>query len=210
MSVISKQLHGDIELVKAHISKGNKKLPKTTWIFNSGSATNCPSLKLGLCQAGKECYSLKAERQYPQVLPYRERQNKITQTLSAERFAMAFKVLRDNSKKWNDVILRFNEAGDFLNQEQLDWFTRVCELLNQVGIKCYGYTARTDLNLSNLLKVASVMVSNDKGDWLSKGANRFKKYPKGGKAPKFDCAGDCRVCKMCLNFKGKVIGVESH
>lgn len=199
-----------IDIVKKLVSKGNTKLPKTTWIFNAGSATNCPSRKLGLCQAGDDCYALKAERQYPNVLPYRERQFNITQTMSPETFATAIKVLRDSSRKFKDITFRFNEAGDFINQEQVDWFTRVCGYLKGFGIVCYGYTARTDLNLSKLLKVSSVMVSNDKGEWLSKGANRFKKYPKGGKGFENNCVGDCRVCKMCLNFKGKVIGVESH
>ena len=167
-----------------------------------------------MCQACDDCYALKAENQYPLVLPYRERQFKITQEVAPVDFAWALvnmygKTLKRRRK---DITFRFNEAGDFVNQKQLDWFTSVCALLNQepTSIKCYGYTARTDLNLSELLKYASVMVSNDKGGWVSKGANRFKKYPKGSKPPKFDCAGDCRVCKMCLNFKGKVIGVESH
>ena len=62
-----------------HISIGNKKLPKTTAIFNMGAATDCPSLELGLCQAfvGEKlvCYAMKAESGlYPDVLPYRRRQ----------------------------------------------------------------------------------------------------------------------------------------
>ena len=199
----------DSKYICKHVSKGNKKLPKTTWIFNPGSATNCPSKALGLCQAGDDCYALKAEIQYPQVLPYRERQFKITQEVSAYDFAMALIEMYNKSRN-KDITFRFNESGDFLNQKQLDWFTSVCFYLRVTGIKCYGYTARTDLNLNKLLVNASVMVSNDKGEWVSKGANRFKKYPKGGTAPKNDCAGDCRICKMCLNFKGQVIGVESH
>jgi hypothetical protein len=56
--------------------EGNRKIPKSTAIFNMSSALNCPSKKLGLCKAasqGAKCYARKAEILYPQVLPYRER-----------------------------------------------------------------------------------------------------------------------------------------
>lgn len=197
------------DIVSKHIAKGNRKLPKTTWIFNSGSAKNCPSRELGLCQVGKDCYALKAERQYPQVLPYRERQFKITQEVSPIDFAIVLIKMREKCRN-KYITFRFNESGDFYNQKQLDWFTSVCMYLKAAGIKCYGYTARTDLNLTNLLDMVSVMVSNDKGNWVNKGANRFKMFTKGQLPPEKICAGDCRICKMCLNFSGKVIGVPKH
>ena len=53
---------------------GNKKIGNDTLIFNMGSATDCPSKKLGLCRHCDKCYALKAERQYPQVRPFRDRQ----------------------------------------------------------------------------------------------------------------------------------------
>ena len=55
----------DIPLKSVLGSEGNLKIPSSTAIFNMGSATDCPSLKLGLCKAyfnGKHiCYAKKAE-----------------------------------------------------------------------------------------------------------------------------------------------------
>ena len=86
--------------LKGLVKAGNKKLPKTTAIFNMGSATDCPALKKGMCQAfarnpqGKMklvCYAKKAEVQYyTMVLPYRRRQEKYWKDHSAEDFAISF------------------------------------------------------------------------------------------------------------------------
>ena len=69
-----------MEDLKNLIATGNKKLPTTTAIFNMGSATDCPSLKKGLCTAVTEkkvtCYALRPENFRPLVLPYRRRQEK--------------------------------------------------------------------------------------------------------------------------------------
>jgi hypothetical protein len=194
-----------------HVAKGNKKLPKSTRIFNSGSATECPSRKLGLCQCPDKCYAMKAERQYPNVKPYRERQREITLDIVPEVFAFALLDHSDNCKHKMQAF-RFNEAGDFESQEQISWFVRVCSILYVHGVKCYGYTARTDLDLSQLLKVSVVNVSNDCGHWIERGANRFiavDRYT--GTRPA--CAGDCRKCKLCLvkpRGPGRTVEVEMH
>lgn len=197
----------DIAYIKKHITKGNKKLPKSTWIFNSGSASDCPARKMGLCQIGEKCYALKAERQYPPCLPFRERQRTITETFTAEQFAEAFIILAKKVRKL--PTLRFNESGDFYTQEQCDWFATVCEILKNAGIESYGYTARTDLNLVPLINASKVNVSNDRNGWVTKGANRFKVFTKTDTPPDLVCAGDCRICRMCLST-GKTIGVLLH
>ena len=78
-------------------STGNHKIPKTTAIFNMGSAKDCPSAELGLCKAvvdGKSfCYAKKAEYLYPAVLPYRRRQEEFWKAISAELFAVQFLLL---------------------------------------------------------------------------------------------------------------------
>ena len=194
--------------IKKHVQFGNKKLPKTTMIFNCGSATNCPSKKLGLCQAGKHCYAKKAELCYPQVLPYRKRQNQIITKYKAETIANELLDLNKHKRK-KIKTFRFNESGDFKNQKILDKMTKICSILSKNGIKCYGYTARTDLKLSKLNKVASVNVSNDKNNWNKKGLNRFKMVEK--HTPKsIRCKGDCRICKICTKSNGLVIEVLKH
>jgi len=196
-------------MIKALVSKGNRKLPKSTWIFNSGSATNCPSRELGLCQAGNDCYALKAEKQYPKVLPYRERQFQLTQTVEPKDFAAQLIAESNRAYKNPMKAFRFNEAGDFFNQSQVNWFASVCKALKSNKVKCYGYTARTDLDLTGLLAVASVNVSNDKSNWITKGANRFKMVLEASGKNRA-CAGDCRICNICQTFTGKTIEVVKH
>ena len=60
--------------LKELLSFGNLKVGKDTAIFNMTPAFRCPSEELGLCSIAKICYAKKAERMYPQVTPYREKQ----------------------------------------------------------------------------------------------------------------------------------------
>ena len=200
-----------MSMITDHIAKGNYKLPESTWIFNSCSATDCPSKALGLCQCPEKCYALKAEKQYPNVKPYRDRQLEITKTVSPTDFAndliASSKRARNPEKKMK--AFRFNESGDFADQTQLDWFTSVCKILKAKGIKCYGYTARTDLDLRGLVGVAGVNVSNDGGDWINKGCNRFKAVDCATGDHRV-CVGDCRLCSLCVNPIGEIVEVPIH
>jgi len=58
------------------VSFGNKKLPKTTMIFNIPAVVTCPG-KTELCS--KFCYALKAERMYEAVYPARKHNLKLSQ-----------------------------------------------------------------------------------------------------------------------------------
>jgi len=195
--------------IKIEFTKGNKKLPKTTYILNVGTAHNCPSDKLGLCEVSDKCYAKKAEIQYPDVLPFRKRQRNVFNRCNAETIASA---LLESSKKarLNKMIFfRFSEAGDFKNQKDVDKMSEICKILTSNGVKCYGYTARTDLDLTGLLLFSSVNVSNDLNGWKEKGANRFKAVPEYTKK-NLRCAGSCKACDICSRFKGKTIEVEIH
>lgn len=195
-----------LSIVK-HISKGNKKLPKSTWIFNAGSATDCPSKLLGLCQCSEKCYAMKAEIQYPAALPYRRRQAQIWKETSSSDFAAVI-ISANKRARIKCNAFRYNEAGDFESQKQVQWFAEVCRILSAEGISCYGYTARTDLDLLPLMSVAAVNVSNDEGNWLAKGCNRFKAVTVASRG--LLCAGDCRRCSMCQKNRGKTIQVLIH
>lgn len=195
---------------KVLFSKGNKKLPKDTYIMNVGTALDCPSEKLGLCPVARECYAKKAERIYPQVTPYRQAQRKVFDDVSAADIASAIIGAKDRAKKPMRKF-RFSEAGDFANQSDVDKMADVCRLLSVAGLDCYGYTARTDLDLSRLLAVASVCISNDlnRSKWMEAGANRFEQVKKfSGK--RLRCVADCTICDFCSRYRGKVIEVEIH
>ena len=194
--------------IEKHFQYGNKKLPSTTAIFNCGTATECPSLKRGLCQAGGDCYAMKAEKQYPACRPYWERQRAIMDTASAGDIASA--LVSANKRKRNKVQkFRFNEAGDFETQADVQKMADICGQLRTEKIQSYGYTARTDLDLTPLTDTATVNVSNDGNGWIDKGCNRFKmvqEHTQGATR----CAGDCRQCQLCSSMKGLEIEVLAH
>ena len=194
--------------IKVEFTKGNKKLPKTTYILNMGPATKCPSDRLGLCEVSEKCYAKKAEIMYPSVKPFRERQRNVFNRCSAKTIANA--LLESSNRSHNKMLqFRFSEAGDFRNQKDVDKMSEICMILSKNGIKCYGYTARTDLDLSKLLTWSSVNVSNDLNDWKNKGANRFVAVQKYSKK-NIRCAGSCKICDICARFKGKTVEVEIH
>jgi len=190
-------------------TKGNKKLPKTTYILNVGSAHDCPSDKLGLCEVSDKCYAKKAEIQYPDVLPFRKRQRNVFNRCNAETIASGLLDSSKRSRKNKMLHFRFSEAGDFRSQKDCDKMADICRILSANGVKCYGYTARTDLDLTGLLLFASVNVSNDLNSWKAKGANRFKAVEKYTKK-NLRCAGSCKICDICSRFKGKTVEVEIH
>lgn len=189
--------------MKNLIKFGNHKLPNTTAIFNLGSAVNCPSRKLGLCKHHKICYALKAERQYPAVLPYRLRQAEYWLNITAEQFTTDFLDAIKN-KKIKITALRINEAGDFYSQECVDKLIKISDILNREGIKVYCYTARRDLDFSNP-NTLHVMGSGFKVSGTFNVIKSIKEHDPKNKL----CCGDCKICDLCQHYTG-TIEVVAH
>ena len=181
------------------LSAGNMKVPSTTAIFNMSSATDCPSLKLGLCKAmvdGKHvCYAKKSEvGSRPTVLPYRRKQEKFWLGVTAEDFVSQF-LLINALKVKPFTALRLNEAGDFHSQECVDKAEKIATYLKRFGIKVYGYTSRDDLDFS---KTKNLVVSGS--GFIKDGIkNEFKIIKTKNDKPKGYgiCAGDCKICNRC-------------
>ena len=201
-------------MIKAQqfIQKGNKKLPKTTAILNSGTALECPSLKLGLCQVGNKCYAMVPEKIYPNVTPYRERQREMIRSTKPAEFAYSLLAYNDRCRNNKIETFRYNESGDFEDQKMVSWFARVCQILVGHGITCYGYTARTDLDLGLLLKYSGLNLSNDKNESSERfpSANRFKSVKKFTGEADIECGMDCKVCSACSQSRGLQIEVVVH
>lgn len=180
--------------------KGNIKIPKTTAIFNMSSATNCPSLKLGLCKAvkqGAKCYAIKPEVMYPDVLPYRNKQEQYWKDVTAEQFVYQF-LFFNSSKKTPFNALRFNEAGDFHSQSCVNKAEQIARLLKKHGIKSYCYTSRSDLDFSNVRD----LVIHGSG-FTKKGIKGIFKIIKNEKEKikGFSlCKMSCKSCTMCQKF----------
>lgn len=184
---------------------GNKKLPKTTAIFNMTTAQNCPSDKLGLCKLSKECYAKKAEKMYKNVVPFREKQadfweNCTPQTFVAELLPVVMKIR----------FLRISEAGDFRTQADVNKLSEIAEILSCYGVPVYCYTARKDLDFSNVSKFLTV---NGSGFMVH---NNFMPVSRNAKSStglieqKYGCLADCNICSKCTRRGNKVITVKIH
>ena len=200
----------DIPLSKL-IRDGNIKLPSSTAIFNMGSALECPSRKLGFCQAiskkGKNCcYARKAEYSFhPACLPFRRRQGKFWQKVSAKDFATQF-LITNNFRLKKFKAIRLNEASDFHSQECVDKAETIAKYLARFKIKVYGYTARQDLDFSKVRHLI-LLGSGFHKDGLRgtfKMVNNLKDKPKGFGI----CKGDCSICDRCL--KGRSTAILRH
>jgi len=187
--------------LNALIQSGNSKVPRTTAIFNMGSATDCPSKTLGFCQAYAQngthvCYARKFENSYrPTVLPYRRKQEQYWKTTSAEQFVVDFLIL--NALKVSPfTALRLNEAGDFWDQACVDKAEHIARVLKKYGIRTYCYTSRQDLDFS---KVHCLVIS---GSGFQKAGIRgvFKMvYSKKDRPAGYGiCPMDCKSCQRCL------------
>ena len=199
------------ELSKLLGERGNRKLPATTAIFNFSSATYCASKALGLCPAvdkgGKNiCYAMKAERLYPEPLRFRMAQGRFWRRTTAEQFATQFVIINALKEKPFDA-LRFSEAGDFLDQTDVDKAEKVAMILARYKIKTYCYTARKDLDYT---KVKYLVINGS--SFVKEGvANEFRIIPKGEEKPKgyFLCPENCKKCSRC-QVRGQKIAVKAH
>jgi hypothetical protein len=210
-------------ILSDYISWGNNKVSKSVGVFNMNSATDCPNAEstendqtdTGVCQVPWEsCYAHKAENVYPQTLPYRRRQQYLWDSLSAEEWAGAFKSLV--SRKRNSVTaVRFSEAGDFRNEQDIQKVERIAQMLSTDGIDVYTYSASHKLDWSEAENF-TVNQSNELADY---GDRLFTALPEGSDLPedtvwcpydKSDGDIKCGECKLCINPEGPDVAIELH
>ena len=131
-----------------YFSIGNLKLGKDTIIFNMSPSSHCPSKFLGMCKVGADkCYARKAEKMYPNVLPFRERQMDFWRISTQVQFIQAL----EKEKTKHIKYLRINESGDFANQGDINRLHTIAKvLLDRYGIITYCYTARADLDFTDV------------------------------------------------------------
>jgi len=192
------------------IRNGNTKLPRTTAIFNMGSAHSCPSMTLGICSAslcGVKCYAKKAEYSYhPNVRPFRDRQEKFWKGISGKDFVTQFLFM--NALKRNPYsALRLNESGDFWSQACVDKAEYIASELKKYGVTVYCYTSRSDLSYEHCEHLI-VNASNFEKNGIT---NIFKIIKKNETIPQGYglCGGDCRICSKC-QIKDQKTCVVAH
>ena len=198
-------------------SQGNKKLGTDTIIFNMGSATDCPSLKLGMCQVCKDknlCYAFKAERQYVgderNIKRARDVQHQQWKTFSVEKMIQEIIEL---AKKHKGVrYLRVNESGDFYGAEDVKKISDIAEGVKGV-VKVYMYTARKDLAESGVFEgLSSNLTINGSGFMVHNAfiALDHDEFNKNITEKSIQCRGDCRVCQLCKWTRGINIPIRVH
>jgi hypothetical protein len=184
---------------------GNRKIGADTLIFNMSSATDCPSLKLGLCHISNnsiaKCYARKAENLYGQkIINYRNNQAVYWQSHSADEifqyFAGPIASRKARSKDTN--FFRYNEAGDFYSQSDIQKLTIIANRLKEeFGITTYGYTARSDLDYTNRgFLVKGSGWNNEQIDGTCIVINKIEPIPEGF----IECPGlkqSCANCNLC-------------
>jgi hypothetical protein len=183
--------------------RGNFKIGDDTLIVNITSATDCPSRRLGLCKHPERCYSLKDEIFHPYPLPFRRQQTLQFDNSTISELAQDITAILSRAKKPIKFI-RFSESGDFRSQADVDKLSAIADLLNG-KIKVYGYTARRDLDYSNL---STNITINGFGFMLHKLFEAQANPIPTGKQKL--CKGNCRVCKLCVTRKYNHVLIKYH
>ena len=179
---------------------GNKKIGLDTIVFNMGPAHGCISHIKGLCQVPDKCYALRDEKRYPNTKEYRIKQQIAWNSLTVKQIAHE---LFNTILKYDIKFIRFNESGDFRNQEDLTKLKRIARILNYVTF--YGYTARSDLRLGKLPKN---LVLNGSGFMVD---NSFTAINESEiKKGMIVCPGSCLNCHVCKIKGNKDIKVIKH
>ena len=192
------------------VAMGNAKLGNNTLIINMGTATDCPSAALGMCNAikqGATCYALKPEIQYKEhTTNYRHKQFSYWRNNTAT--AIANDLIKKIASRNGSPIkyVRFNEAGDFWDQNDIKKLSTVAKKLKNFNIVTYGYTARRDLDFKDV----NFLV---KGSGHSKGNNGMTtiietdaSIPEGFR----ECPGSCKTCNLCMVDKKFNIAFRKH
>lgn len=191
------------------IKLGNFKIGYDTLIFNMGTAEECPSRRLGLCQLGNACYALRDERRYWRHIPkYRKRQEKYWKSHTSKAFFNDLSYILENKKragkKLRDTVkyIRFNESGDLWGQKDVEKLSDITTLLWEAyGIKVYTYTARNDLDLSKAKFRVHTSGWKHEGHGMSVASSEPVKTWRQKKRETGEvwtiCPMDCSKCPIC-------------
>lgn len=190
-----------------HISFGNKKLPKTTAIYNIGCWFLCPGRLNGFCELHDVCYA-KCREVMGNVIQSRLNNYYFWKANSAENIAMfiSYSIMAEKMKGNQVTLLRFNEVGELENQEDLVKMVKVSNIVHQqTGVKSYTYTHNRNLNYNidrpNLIICGSgFMVDNQ---FTVVKPEDYKEYVDTHNA--IECP---QKCELCGSICARKLGVE--
>ena len=133
-----------------HIAFGNKKLPKSTAIFNLGTWFLCPGRLEGYCELSTVCYA-KCREIMGNVIQSRLNNHYFWKSNSAETIAMfiCYSIKTEQLKGNKINLLRFNEVGEIEDQQELEKMVKVSNIVYlKTGVQSYTYTHNRALNFN--------------------------------------------------------------
>ena len=192
---------------RPHITFGNKKLPKTTAIYNIGTWFLCPGRLGGYCELHDVCYA-KCREVMGNVIQSRLNNYYFWKANSADRIAafISYSIMAEKMKGNEVNLLRFNEVGEIEDQEDLVKMVKVSNIVyNNTGVKSYTYTHNRNLefniNRPNLtVNGSGFMVDNC---FTVVKPEDYKEY-----VNNHDCIECPQKCELCGSICGRKLGVE--
>ena len=192
---------------RPYISFGNKKLPKTTAIYNIGCWFLCPGRLDGFCELHDVCYA-KCREVMGNVIQSRLNNHYFWKANSAETIAeficysIKLEILKGNQVN----LLRFNEVGEMENQEDLEKMIKISNIVfEKTGIKSYVYTHNRALNFNierpNLTVNGSGFMVDNRFTVVK--PEDYKEYVDTHNA--IECPQNCELCGSICSKK---LGVE--
>lgn len=177
------------------ISPGNSKL---------GSIPNTSVIPITDCRndapCHDKCYAMKAWKQYPNV---RNAWRSNSDQWKRDGMAAAKSVVYQLRKKKSLPYFRIHVAGDFINQEHLDWWIYIARKLPDTKFK--AFTKRWDLQYGFISQNLLIGFSMWPG-WSEMPPKVYAHMPKAWVKDGIEtripnasvlCSNDCTNCKIC-------------
>ena len=187
------------------LKKGNSKL-HNVWIYDLPAIKTC--LNCSTCK--DTCYAMKAQRQYPNVINWRNENYKIAKNGLVKSLSTQLDKI---SLKDNQVV-RLHSSGDFFNQAYINkWYKLIIKYPTN---KFYAYTKVNEiLDFSDLVKLPNFnLISSFIGKHLNYGNNEHIEHLK-AKYNAFICPATqgkdikCNLdCKYCITGNKPVFKIH--
>ena len=190
-----------------YIAFGNKKLPKTTAIYNIGTWFLCPGRLEGYCELSTVCYA-KCREVMGSVIKSRLNNYYFWKNNDAETIAkyIVYSIQIEKLKGNKVNLLRFNEVGEMEDQEDLLKMIDVSNIVYALtGVKSYTYTHNRNLNYDidrpNLTICGSgFMIDNC---FTVVKPEDYKEYVNNN-----NCVECPQKCELCSSICSRKLGVE--
>ena len=192
---------------RPYITFGNKKLPKTTAIYNIGTWFLCPGRLEGYCELSTVCYA-KCREVMGSVNKSRLNNYYFWRSNNSETIAkfICYSIKAEQLKGNEINLLRFNEVGEIEDEEDLNKMIDVSNIVYALtGVKSYTYTHNRklnyDVNRPNLTICGSGFMVDNRFTVVK--PEDYKEY-----VQDHNCIECPQNCGDCGSICSKKLGVE--